>query len=218
MPDLEFRIAGADVLPFAAVPTLRFTLEVEERTGEPIRSLQLSVQVRIAASQRHYTDGERARLKEVFGPASRWTDSVRSLLWTHATVVVPPFTGSTSVDLLISCTYDFEVVSAKYFAALDAGGIPLEFLFSGTVFYEADHGLQAARLSWEKEARFQMPVSLWKQTMEHYFPGSAWLRLRRDVFDRLYRCRSRNALPTWEATIEWLLLQAGGADATEEGR
>ena len=35
--------------------------------------------------------------------------------------------------------------------------------------------------------------------MEHYYPNTAWLCLRKDVFDRLYRYKSRRGLPTWEA-------------------
>jgi hypothetical protein len=41
--------------------------------------------------------------------------------------------------------------------------------------------------------------------MDHYFPNSAWLRLPKDTFDRLYDYRSRNALLTWDRTLESLL-------------
>lgn len=41
--------------------------------------------------------------------------------------------------------------------------------------------------------------------MEHYFPNSAWLRLRKDVFDQLYAYKAQQGLPTWEATLENLL-------------
>ena len=41
----------------------------------------------------------------------------------------------------VTCTYDFDVVGTKYFAALEDGEIPLEFLFSGTVFYRRKAGL-----------------------------------------------------------------------------
>jgi hypothetical protein len=98
------------------------------------------------------------------------------------------------------------VVGTKYFAALEDGEIPLEFLFSGTVFYRKDGGaLQVARISWEKEAHFRLPVRVWREMMDHYFPNSAWLRLPKDTFDRLYAFRSRNALLTWDRTLESLL-------------
>ena len=41
--------------------------------------------------------------------------------------------------------------------------------------------------------------------MERYYPNTAWLCLRQDVFDRLYRYKSRRGLPTWEQALEGLL-------------
>ncbi|HEX5501867.1 MAG TPA: DUF6084 family protein [Thermomicrobiales bacterium] len=214
MPDLRFSVAGAGVLAYAAVPTLRFTLDIANAGGEPVRSIALDAQIRIAAAQRRYTAEEQARLADLFGAADRWGETLGSLLWTHAAVQVPPFTGSTTVDLPVACTYDFEVVGAKYFHGLAEGEVPLEFLFSGTVFYDGERGLQAVRIPWDKEARYRLPVSVWRETMEHYFPGSAWLRLRRDVFDRLYRYKTRQGLPTWEAALEALLWAGGEGDET----
>jgi hypothetical protein len=74
------------------------------------------------------------------------------------------------------------------------------------VFYRKDGGaLQVAQISWEKEAKFRLPVRLWREMMDHYFPNNAWLRLHKDTFDRLYEYRSRNALLTWDRTLESLL-------------
>ncbi|MGI8405096.1 MAG: DUF6084 family protein [Thermomicrobiales bacterium] len=211
MPDLNFRVEGAAVLAFAAVPTLVFKLCVTNAAAEPIRSIALNTQIRIMATQRQYTTGEQERLGEVFGEASRWGTTLRSLLWTHTVMLVPPFAGSTVVDMPVSCTYDFDVVSAKYFHSLEDGEIPLEFLFSGTVYYAGETGLQAVQIPWEKEAHFRMPVSVWKEMMERYFPNSAWLRLRKDTFDQLYRYKTRCGLPTWEDALDGLL------SAHEEG-
>jgi hypothetical protein len=96
-------------------------------------------------------------------------------------------------------------MSAKYFHNLEKGEVPLEFLFSGTMFYDGPAGLQAAQISWEKEASFHLPIALWQRTMEHYFPGSAWARLRRETFDQLYEYKARHGLPSWDAAIEKLL-------------
>ena len=205
MPDLHFRIEGAQVLPYAAVPTLVFKLRVENRDDEPVHAVTLNTQIRIATRQRHYTAAEQERLADLFGEPSRWGATLTSLLWTHTVVLVPPFTGSTVVDMPVTCTYDFEVASSKYFHGLEDGSVPLEFLFRGTIFYAAAYGLQVSQISWEKEARYHLPVSLWKAVMEHYFPKSAWIRFRRDVFDQLASYRSRNGLPTWEAALEQLL-------------
>lgn len=206
MPDLDFTVEGAEALTFAAVPSILFKLRIENLGEEPIRSVALSTQVRIAATQRHYDATEQEQLLEVFGEPHRWGSTLRSLLWTHTTLQVPPFSESTVVDMPVTCTYDFEVVAAKYFHALEDGEVPLEFLFTGTVFYAGDGGgLQIDRISWEKEAQFRLPVRLWKETMEHYFPNSAWIRLRRDAFDGLYDYKVRKGLPTWEAAVEALL-------------
>lgn len=210
VPDLHFQVESAEVLEYAAAPTLLFKLHIENLTGEPVRSVALNTQIRIAATQRHYTDAEQGRLVEVFGEAHRWGGTLKSLLWTHTTVQVLPFTGRTVVEMPVPCTYDFDVVSAKYFHSLEGGEIPLEFLFSGTVFYDAGSGLQVVRISWEKEAQFRLPVGVWQQLMEHYFPNSAWIRLRKDVFERLYRYKARNGLPTWEAALERLLSASEG--------
>jgi hypothetical protein len=206
MPDLDFRVEGAEVLEYAAVPSLLFKLRIENLEEEPIRSVALNTQIRIAATQRHYEAAEQERLLELFGEPSRWKDTLRSLLWTHTVMQVPRFSGSTVVDMPVTCTYDLEVIATKYIYALEDGEVPLEFLFSGTVFYAEDGGrLQTARISWEKEAEFQLPVRLWKEMMDQYFPNSAWIRLHRDAFDQLYDYKVRKGLPTWEAAVETLL-------------
>jgi Family of unknown function (DUF6084) len=206
VPNLDFRVEGAEVPEYAAVPSLLFKLRIENLEEEPIRSVALNTQIRIAATQRHYEAAEQERLLELFGEPHRWKDTLRSLLWTHTVLQVPRFSGSTVVDMPVACTYDLEVVATKYFFALENGEVPLEFLFSGTVFYAAEGGrLQTARISWEKEAEFRLPVQLWKEMMERYFPNSAWIRLHRDAFDQLYDYKIRMGLPTWEATVEALL-------------
>jgi hypothetical protein len=206
VPDLEFILEGAEVADFAAVPSLVFKLRIENLEGEPVRSVALNTQIRIAATGRHYEAAEQERLLELFGVPSRWKDTLRSLLWTHIVLQVPRFSGSTVVDMPVACTYDLEVVAAKYFYALEEGEVPLEFLFSGTIFYAGEGGrLQTTRISWEKEAEFRLPVRLWKEMMDQYFPNSAWVRLRKDAFDQLYDYKIRKGLPTWEATVEALL-------------
>jgi hypothetical protein len=131
---------------------------------------------------------------------------LKSLLWTHVAVSVPPFADRLTVDLPVGCTYDFDVVGTKYLHALADGDIPLLFLFSGTVFYTRNEsGLQIAQIPWEKEASFRLPVPLWREMMDRYFPNSAWMRVHKDVFDRLCDYKARHALLTWEETLERLL-------------
>lgn len=204
-PELEFQVEGAAPLRHAAAPSLHFDLHIEAAGGEPIRSIMLRVQLQIAARQRHYNDSEQARLAELFGPPSHWSTSLRTIPWLQSILLVPPFVGSTTVSLPVACTYDFEVLSTKYFHNLEEGEIPLEFLFSGTVFYAGEQGLQVVQISWEKEASYRLPLAVWQEMMAHYFPNSSWLRLRQDLFDRLYAYRVRHGLPSWEAALEALL-------------
>ena len=104
------------------------------------------------------------------------------------------------------CSYDMEVLASKYFDALQDGDVPLELLFSGTVFYTGAGGmLQVSRISWEQEAGYAMPVAVWRETMERHFPGVAWLRLDKERFDRLCAFKARNALATWEDAVDALL-------------
>jgi hypothetical protein len=133
------------------------------------------------------------------------------MLWTHVSANLPGFTGACAVDLPVPCSADYSLAATKYFAALEEGDLPLCFLFSGTVFYEgADGGLQVAQIPWEKEADFRLPAATWRRLMETYYPHSAWLCLRRDVFDRLNEYRSRAGFATWEQALEQLLSAACG--------
>jgi hypothetical protein len=204
VPQLAFTVLEAAPLEHAAVPTLRFALGVS--SPHDVRSIVLDVQLQIAARRRPYDESAHDRLFELFGPPDAWGTSLRTLPWTRMTVVVPPFEGSTAVDLHVPCSYDLEVVASRYFDALEDGEVPLEFLFSGTVF----HGrpLQAARISWESEAEYRMPVAVWKATMERHFRDTAWLRVRKDRFDRLVSYKSRRALASWEDVVDELLERA----------
>jgi Family of unknown function (DUF6084) len=205
-PKLAFSVEDGGVLEHAAVPTLRFALRVEEAGGGSVRSVSLNVQVRIAATRRSYDDVEEERLAELFGRREQWDRSLRSVHWTNLAVVVPAFSGSTVVEVPVTCTYDLEVAASKYFDALAGGDVPLEFLFGGTVFYaDAEGRLQVRPIAWSEEASFRLPVAAWRDMMDRHFPNTAWLRLRRDAFERLHAYRARNALLTWEDTVDSLL-------------
>ncbi len=207
MPDLSFEVLGAEAPAFAAVPTLIFKLRIDNAVEqERIHTVSLRCQIQINVTRRRYSAEAQARLLEVFGEPKRWGETLRPLLWTHANAVVPSFSGSVTVDLPIPCTYDFEVVGTKYFNALGDGEIPLTFLFSGTIFYEGAGGnLQVGQISWSKEATFRLPVVLWQEMMERYYPNSAWIRLHKDVFDRLYQYKAAHGLPTWDEVLMQLL-------------
>jgi len=215
-PQLEFSVTGVEALRHAAAPTLAFALEIESEGGRPVRSVMLDVQVQIAARRRGYEGAEHERLAELFGDRSRWGTTLRTLPWTRATAVVKPFAGRTSVELTIPCTYDFEVTASRYLHALEDGEVPLELLFSGTLFYaEQETGaLRIARIGWDREAEIAMPVRVWREALDNHFPGCAWLRLDRRHFDRLAAYKARHALVSWEAALDALLERAESAEGT----
>jgi len=211
-PALTFTVEGAQAVRWAVVPTLRFALRVDSG-GAAIRSLMLNVQLRIAAAERGYDESEQERLGELFGTPDRWSTTLKGLLWTHTTLVISPFQGETVVDLDVPCTYDFDVTASKYLAALQDGEVPLELLFSGTVFHRDAAGrLSVSRISWDREAPYRMPVAVWRETMDFHFPGVAWLRLERETFDRLAAYKARHTLLSWETAITALLDRAEHAE------
>ncbi len=209
VPELAFSVKDASALQYAAVPTLRFGLRIEAEGDRDVRSILLQTQVQIAARRRRYDKAAEERLFELFGQPERWGTTLRTLPWTRHTQVVPPFTGGTDVDLLVPCTYDFEVVASRYLHALRDGEVPLELLFSGTVFYAGEGGmLQTAQIAWDREAEYRLPVSVWRETMERHFPGDTWLRLSTQAFDRLQLYRSRNGLNSWNEVVDELLRES----------
>lgn len=209
MADLEVAVAGAMPDLYAAVPTLTLDLRVTDRSGARVHALALRAQIRIEPQRRHYSEEEMSRLADLFGPPTQWGESLRPFLWTQAGTVVGSFTGTSEVELPIVGTYDFEVAAARYLHGLDDGEIPLVLLFSGTVFRAGTAGLVVEPVPWHVEARYGLPVAVWRGLMDRYFPGGGWLRLRRETIDALGRFRAREAIPTWEATIERLLTREG---------
>lgn len=217
MPDLSFGVVIADVVAFAASPTILFKVRISNANAdETVHSIILNTEIRIEASRRHYDAPAGSRLQELFGEPPRWGQTVKSILWTHATTTVPPFQSECIAELPVACTYDFDVAAAKYFHSLDDGDVPLLFLFGGTVFYSREEQrIQAAQIPWEKDARYRMPVRVWKEMMERYYPNSPWLKLRKDIFDRLYQYRVERGLPTWEAAIDRLLRESASGWESE---
>jgi len=207
MPELNFQVETAKVVPHSATPLLAFELRVSNSNPEEvIHTVALRCQIQIEVTRRQYAPEDRARLHDLFDDPSRWGQTLKNLLWTHASIVIPSFQGNTAVDLPVPCSFDFNVAATKYFDGLADGEVPLCLQFSGTVFYaNSEGGLQVAPISWDKEARFRLPVQIWRDMMESYYPNSAWLCLHKDAFDRLYQYKVRRGLTSWEAVLESLV-------------
>ncbi|MEA2784237.1 MAG: hypothetical protein QOF71_341 [Candidatus Eremiobacteraeota bacterium] len=209
MSELSFFVTGAQPERYAAAPQLTLRVRAAETSGVPVYAMTLRAQIRIEPQLRRYEEGESDRLRELFGGPERYGDTLKSLLWTHVSQTVLAFEGETEFDLTIPCSYDFEVAAHKYLTALREGEIPLIVMFSGTVFVRgADGGVQAELVPWSCEARYRLPVAVWRDTMDAYFPNSAWLRIDRDTFDELNRFKIAGGFPTWEAAFARLCADA----------
>jgi Family of unknown function (DUF6084) len=200
-------VEGIEAAPCSAAPALNFKLRLENLPAEEtIESVMLQCQIRIDAARRRYSGTEQQSLHDLFGEPADWSRTLRGMLWTHSHAAVPAFEGSVVVDLPVACTFDLTVASAKYFHGLEDGSVPVTLLFSGTVFFDAGDGaLQVAQIPWSKEVSSEVPVHVWKEMIDRYYPNTAWLCLRRDVFDRLHRYKIERGLPTWEQTLESIL-------------
>ena len=209
----EVTFAVLDVRPeaYAVSPVLTAQVGVAATGDEPVHAIALRCQVRIEPLRRHYSDDEAAGLTDLFGPRERWASTQRTFLWQHASAMVPGFTGATRVALPLDCTYDFEVTAAKYFHALREGTIPLQFLFSGTIFSTGDRGLLVRQVSWDCEDSYDMPVSVWRELIGQHFPNAGWVRLSHQTIAALMRYKSAQGLLDLDDAVSTLLIGAGPA-------
>ena len=205
MTELVFDCVGARAERWAVAPTLTFLIKVAETAGEAVHGISLRCQIRIEPVKRRYSEDEGELLADLFGERSRWGETMKPLQLAFVAQMVPGFSGSTEIELPVPFTYDFEVATSKYFHALGDGEIPLLLLFSGTVFVKTEQGFRVEQVPWHKESAFRLPVETWREMMDAHFPGSAWVRIRRDTMDELLRFRSERVLPSWDDTFLTLL-------------
>lgn len=210
-PDPEFAVIGARPVRYAAVPMLMLDLQVSEPSGRPVHMMALTIQLMIEPARRSYDEKTRAGLVELFGAPERWAVTTRSLLWAQLDVLVPAFTGTTTVAIPVSCSYDLELAATKYLYSLGEGEAPLALHFNGTIYYPGDDGeLQMVLVPWDRSIDFRMPVSVWRQTVAHYYPNTNWVAVRSETLDALQRAKLNRGLATFDACIEALLKEAPG--------
>jgi len=208
-PDPEFEILGARAVRYAAAPMLALDLQVSEPSGRQVYMVALTIQLMIEPARRRYDDATRERLVELFGAPERWAVTTRSLVWSKLDVLVPAFTGSTTVSVPVACHYDLELAAAKYLHSLPDGEAPLALHFNGMIYYPAeDGGLQMVLVPWTKSIGFRMPVAVWKETIEHYYPNTGWVALRSQTLEALQREKLERGLATIDACVEQLLDEA----------
>lgn len=209
--DCEFECVSAVADRYAAAPAIRLRLAVRETTGVTVHTAALRCQVRIEPHRRDYTEGESGLLDYLFGRPSRWGETLQSMQLATIATVLPGFTGAAEFDVVLPCSYDLEVAVGKYLHALATGEIPLLLLFSGTVFTKGGNGVQVQPVPWHCETAYRLPVRIWREVMDHFFPDSGWLRLRRETLDALLRYKAGQAIPTWDEALTRLVAEAEGA-------
>ena len=118
------------------------------------------------------------------------------------------FDGATEFDLPVECTYDFEVAAPSTCTR----SVPARYRSSSSSRApsspRAATGFAAAPLSWTSEASYRLPFAVWRSTMDAYYPGSAFIRVRRGTLDDLQRFKAHQGLPTWDQAFAQLLKEA----------
>ncbi len=203
MTDIEFAVLDVAPEPYTVTPVL--TARVGVTAGDPVHALALRCQVRIEPLRRSYSDEEGAGLLDLFGTRERWANTQRTFLWQHCTAMVPGFTGNTTVALPLEATYDFEVTAAKYTHALRDGALPLQFLFSGTIFVKSERGFSVQQVPWDCECRYDMPVAVWRDLIARHYPNAGWLRLSHETIAALAEYKSAHGLLDLDHAITSLL-------------
>ncbi|WP_193043248.1 DUF6084 family protein [Mycolicibacterium baixiangningiae] len=206
--DGTFTVLDVTPEPYAVTPILSASIGITDAGADPVHAIALRCQVRIDPPRRSYTDAESEGLTDLFGPRERWGATQHTFLWQHAATMVPGFAGTTRIDLPLACTYDVEVASAKYLHALQGGVIPLQFLFSGTVFRRGEHGFTVAQIPWDREDRYDLPVAVWRDLIAQHYPGTGWLRLRHETIAALAAYRSANGLLSCDDALTSLMRRA----------
>jgi hypothetical protein len=203
-----FTVTDLVAEPYAAAPQLTARLRIEDSTGQRVHALALHCQVRIEPQRRGDTAAEAISLHDRYGDRDRWSQTLRPFLWMQTATMVQGFTSSCEVDLPLPCTYDFEVVGSRYLHALGDGAVPLSLMFSGTVFTKGVTGFGVEQVPWDCDTSYAMPVRVWRQLIERYYPNTGWIRLDRDLISALADYRARMGLTTWDETLEQLLSRA----------
>ena len=212
MTEVTFAVVDVFPEPYAVTPVLTARVGIAALGEEPVHAIALRAQIRIEPLRPGYTDHEAAALLDLFGTRDRWSTTQHTFLWQHSGVMVQGFTGTTQVDLPLECTYDVEVTAAKFFHALRDGAIPLQFLFSGTVFTKGQHGFAVTPVPWDREDHYDMPVSVWRALIDLHYPHTGWIRLHHDTIDALVDYKARHALLGLDDTVMELLTAHAAQD------
>ena len=203
-PKLE--VISTSPVTLAVAPSIALRIRATFDADTLVHAIVLRARIRVDAAKRTYSSEEKNRLRELFGTAEQWQTTIRvPLSWAEVSVSVGRFTGTTTFDVVVPCTYDLAVATTKLFDALDGGSVPLTIVFSGTVFAERDSEIAIVPLASDVEARCEVPVATWRELMDAHHPMGVLVPLKRDLVNRL---RAVSGEPTLEHAIEKLLRKA----------
>ena len=179
MTDLAISVLGSQPDPYAAVPTLLLRLRIEAPEAEPVHAMVLKAQIRIEPQRRRYSPEEEARLVELFGEAPR---SGARRCARSCGPTSPPRSRSSPATPRSTCRCRAPTTSRSRRPSTctrsATGRSRSSLLFNGTVFSYRDGGLVVQPVAWNVEAEHRLPVSVWRATMDAFFPNSGWIRLR----------------------------------------
>ena len=85
------------------------------------------------------------------------------------------------------------------------GALPLQYLFSGTIFVKTDRGFSVQQVPWDCEYRFDMPVAVWRDLIAQHYPNTGWVRLSHETIAALAAYKSARGLLDLDHAVTSLL-------------
>ena len=209
MVDLDFAVEDVEVERHAVAPLLQFTLRVTNTdAGAPVHNVMLKCQIRIEPTRRHlWPHRSTICSSDLFGTPERWGQTLQSILWTHSNILVPGIRDANAwssfrfLAASISISLRRNISTASKTAKFRSFSCSAARSFIAT----PSDDLQIDQIAWTKESAYRLPVRVWRSMMDHYYPQTTWLCLRRDAFDELYRYKRARGLPSFETALDELL-------------
>ncbi|TFE67521.1 DUF6084 family protein [Methylacidiphilum caldifontis] len=200
--DLSLEVLQAYPKSQCLCPTLIFVIQASYFGKLSFNSALLRAQVMIEPKQRIYGNKEHLKVSQRFGNPS----SINSLFWTEKIFFLSQIKGIQTYELPIEIRDEHESAIWEFTSSLETGNIFLRFLFNGVCFFlTQENRMQVQSIPWTTEATFELPISLWKETIRQHYPNGLWLRIDLDLYQKLQDYQYRNSLPSLEKSIESLL-------------
>jgi len=205
MTTLRFHVSDPSPSSQVATSAVSFRLRIQNEGQARVHMLALRCQVQIEPRVSRRSVDEAKHLRAASSHSPLWSRKLRPLLWARVALIVPAFERVTTADLVVPCTYDFQIASTRYLHGVRDDGIPLRFLFTGSIFRLQNEAFSVEPVPWDTDATFTLPATVWRTALDRILPHNASLSLRRETLDALLAFRTSRALPTWDDTLDVLL-------------